>query len=159
MVIKKYYKGLPAISLASLDPMIIKEFKVKPNKGSNLNLRCTFHNAEVRGIKGAVAYDVKGFGKDMTETHSVSFKHPLVGLFGEYTSEGQLSVIPLKSHGQGNVNLSKRRSCSRFLRHLTYIFSWAGLDFVFQGKARSKIWKNLFKDDRIQVSGESYRQL
>lgn len=106
-VIERYHKGLPEISLASLDPMMIEEFKVKPNKGSNLNLRCTFYNSEVRGIKDALAYEVKGFGKDMRQRHSVSFKHPLVGLFGEYKSDGQLSIIPIKAHGQGNVNLSK----------------------------------------------------
>lgn len=109
VVIAKYYKGIPEISLASLDPMNIKEFKVKPNKGSNLNLRCTFFNSKVIGIKDAVAYDVKGFGKDMRERHSASFKHPLVGLYGDYKADGQLSILPLKSLGKGNVNLSKGR--------------------------------------------------
>lgn len=87
--------------------MIIKEFKVKPNKGSNLNLRSAFYNSEVKGMKDALAYDVQGFGKDMTERHSISLKQPLVGMFGEYKADGQLSIIPLKAHGQGNVNLSK----------------------------------------------------
>lgn len=103
----KYHKGLPAISLESFDPMIIKEFKVKPNKGSKLNLRYGFYNSIVKGIKDAVTYDVQGFGKDMSGRHSVSLRHPLVGMFGEYKADGQVSIIPLKAHGQGNVNLSK----------------------------------------------------
>uniref|UniRef100_T1H168 Uncharacterized protein n=1 Tax=Megaselia scalaris TaxID=36166 RepID=T1H168_MEGSC len=115
-LIANHHTGIPEMSLISLDPMFIKEFKVKPNKGSNLNLRSTFYNSEVRGIKDAKAYDVKGFGKDMTEKHSVSFKHPLVGLYGDYKADGQLSIIPLKAQGKGNVNLSKR--------------NWFGLDFI-----------------------------
>lgn len=135
------------MSLISLDPMFIKEFKVKPNKGSNLNLRSTFYNSEVRGIKDAKAYDVKGFGKDMTEKHSVSFKHPLVGLYGDYKADGQLSIIPLKAQGKGNVNLSKRK-LNNIISDLNLFYKFAaGLDWTlsFNGEPDEKNGKTFLK--------------
>lgn len=53
------------------------------------------------------AYDVKGFEKNLTGPHVISFKSPAIGIHGDYKAKGKIAMLPFNSQGKGGVDLSK----------------------------------------------------
>lgn len=149
--------GIPDVNLKQLDPLTVKDFLVEPNPGSSLSLYVSLSSGVVRGFRNMRAYDVKGFERNLTGPHVISFKSPALGIHGDYQAKGKVAMLPFSSQGKGGVELSKFLVSSNQIK---FILISADLEWgvSFSGQPEIRDGKTFMGIKNFKISEKSIRK-
>ncbi|XP_040175187.1 uncharacterized protein LOC120908341 [Anopheles arabiensis] len=99
----KFQGGVPALGLASLDPLRIDEMDIVQGTGP-VNIVLNFKNVDITGFKDVAVKKAKGF----TETPNVmemNLRLPVASLVGSYKIKGKVLILPIQGEGTSNMTM------------------------------------------------------
>ncbi|XP_061506727.1 circadian clock-controlled protein daywake [Anopheles gambiae] len=100
---QKFQGGVPALGLASLDPLRIDEMDIVQGTGP-VNIVLNFKNVDITGFKDVAVKKAKGF----TETPNVmemNLRLPVASLVGSYKIKGKVLILPIQGEGISNMTM------------------------------------------------------
>ncbi|XP_055850965.1 protein takeout-like [Episyrphus balteatus] len=98
--------GYAPLNIPDLNPLKISEIAIKQPKENPVYIDLRFRNSRMHGFKGAKATHVKGFGKDLEQTHEITISSKLMYLLSDYTIQGKVLVLPISGTGRSNITMA-----------------------------------------------------
>uniref|UniRef100_A0A1A9ZDH2 Uncharacterized protein n=1 Tax=Glossina pallidipes TaxID=7398 RepID=A0A1A9ZDH2_GLOPL len=95
-----------SINLTQVDPLTPNKIRISQGTDSPVNIDIVFTNNKIYGASKAMVTKVTGFGEDLTNKHSITFKvHGGVSLVGDYIVSGKILILPIQGEGKSNLTL------------------------------------------------------
>uniref|UniRef100_A0A1A9WGV9 Uncharacterized protein n=1 Tax=Glossina brevipalpis TaxID=37001 RepID=A0A1A9WGV9_9MUSC len=97
-------EGDNSINLPPVDPLLPTKIQISQGADSPVNIDIALTNSKIVGLSKALTTKVKGFGKDLTQKHSVSVKVPgPLSIIGDYVISGKVLILPIQGEGKSNI--------------------------------------------------------
>lgn len=101
---QKFQNGLPALGLASLDPLRIDEMDIVQGEGP-VNIVLNFRNVDITGFKDVIVKKAKGL-TDNPSVVELNLLLPVATLVGNYKINGKVLILPIQGQGISNMTMA-----------------------------------------------------
>ncbi|KAH8283811.1 hypothetical protein KR054_002500 [Drosophila jambulina] len=143
----------PSLNLWQLDPMKVDKMVINQGGNSAVNIKLTFTDNLLYGIKDQRVVGVKGFGKNLTEQHELKVLAKSYSLVGPYNIQGKVLILPISGSGISNMSMSNIKMIVRFSGQPlekdgeTYL-DVTNVKLTLKPAATSYLFTNLFNGDK-----------
>ncbi|XP_014089516.1 protein takeout isoform X2 [Bactrocera oleae] len=106
-LLQKYAEtGVRILHIPPFDPLHIKSLILPPNPNGLINVRLSFTDVDIHGLKNAQNIKIDGFTRDVTSPLSLSCTVPKARFSGAYEGEGKILGVNFKGKGNCVIELS-----------------------------------------------------
>uniref|UniRef100_A0A182J094 Uncharacterized protein n=1 Tax=Anopheles atroparvus TaxID=41427 RepID=A0A182J094_ANOAO len=100
---RNFKDGLPALGLASLDPLRIDAMDIVQGDGP-VTVVLNFKNVDIYGFKDVIVKKAKGF-TDAPNVMEMNLVLPVTSLVGKYKINGKVLILPIQGEGASNMTM------------------------------------------------------
>uniref|UniRef100_A0A182PS73 Uncharacterized protein n=1 Tax=Anopheles epiroticus TaxID=199890 RepID=A0A182PS73_9DIPT len=100
---QKFQSGVPALGLASLDPLRIDEMDIVQGTGP-VNIVLNFRNVDITGFKDVIVKKAKGLTAS-PNVMEMNLRLPVASLVGSYKIKGKVLILPIQGAGTSNMTM------------------------------------------------------
>lgn len=143
------------LGIVPTDPYFIDKADAEHSGGNaNFNLRSSLKDTNVRGLATATKLTRVATKFDKNFALKTEFKSDRIEIFGDYTMEGQILVLPIKGVGKTNVTLTNVTGIIELRGEYfdkngeTYI-DITSFKFKLKPKHATFLFENIFRGDPV----------
>ncbi|XP_058169536.1 protein takeout-like [Anopheles ziemanni] len=103
LIVGHYLDGVPALGLASLDPLRIDAMDIVQGDGP-VAIELNFKDVDISGFKDVIVKKAKGF-TESPHVMEMNLLLPVTSLIGKYKINGKVLILPIQGEGHSNMTM------------------------------------------------------
>lgn len=100
---RNFKDGVPALGLASLDPLRIDAMDIVQGDGP-VAIELNFKDVDISGFKDVIVKKAKGF-TESPHVMEMNLLLPVTSLIGKYKINGKVLILPIQGEGHSNMTM------------------------------------------------------